>query len=257
LPELIRTPQLRWRVPNPVLATLIAKSSWLPATYQDPQGQLRTGTSKTSPQTSCLLMHLQTRPPPTGTLDVSVTGSATNGAGVSETTSPSATLRKLSRRLREEYTLPPSNASCRSQLSRLREYVLEKSSPSSLKTLTSCGSTTESTSLPPLGTVTTKLQVAALTLAATVLEPSSRLSLTVLVQTAADPHRVATATARSSLTAPPAAAAETLVAGQRRRKLQPRSQQEGRRRRQSRRSRPREQPRLRSLTGRPRRPPED
>jgi hypothetical protein len=41
------------------------------------------------------------------TLDVSVTGSATNGAGVSETTSPSATLRKLSRRSRAEYTLPP------------------------------------------------------------------------------------------------------------------------------------------------------
>jgi hypothetical protein len=36
LPELIRTPQLRWRVLNPVLATLIAKSSWLPATHQGP-----------------------------------------------------------------------------------------------------------------------------------------------------------------------------------------------------------------------------
>jgi hypothetical protein len=35
-----------------------------------------------------------------------------NGAGGSETTSPSATLRKLSRRSRAEYTLPPSNASC-------------------------------------------------------------------------------------------------------------------------------------------------
>jgi hypothetical protein len=44
----------------------------------------------------------------------------------------------------------PSNGSCRSQRShaRLREYALEKSSPSSLKTLTSCGSTTGSTSLP-------------------------------------------------------------------------------------------------------------
>jgi hypothetical protein len=79
-----------------------------------PPGQLRTGTLKTSPQTSCLLMHLQTRPPPTVTLDESVIGSTTNGAGVSETTSPSATLRKLSRRSRAEYTLPPSNASCRS-----------------------------------------------------------------------------------------------------------------------------------------------
>jgi hypothetical protein len=44
---------------------------------------------------------------------------------------------------------------------------------------------------------------------------------------------------------------------QRRRKLQPQSQQEGCRRRQSRRSRPHEQPRLRSLTRRLRRPPED
>jgi hypothetical protein len=47
--------------------------------------------------------------------------------------------------------IPPSNDSCRSQRShaRLREYALEKSSPSSLKTLTSCGSTTGSPSLPP------------------------------------------------------------------------------------------------------------
>jgi hypothetical protein len=52
-------------------------------------------------------MHLQTRPLPTAMLDVSVTGSAMNGAGGSETTSPSATLRKLSRRSRVEYTLPP------------------------------------------------------------------------------------------------------------------------------------------------------
>jgi hypothetical protein len=69
-----------------------------------------------------------------------------NDVGVSETTSPSATLRKLSRRSRAEYTLPPSNASCRSQRShaRLRGYALERSSPSSLKMLTSCGSTTGS-----------------------------------------------------------------------------------------------------------------
>jgi hypothetical protein len=38
---------------------------------------------------------------------------ATNGAGGSETTSPSATLQKLSKQSRAEYTLPPSNASCR------------------------------------------------------------------------------------------------------------------------------------------------
>jgi hypothetical protein len=61
---------------------------------------------------------------------------------------------------------------------------------------------------PPPGTATTKLRVAALTSAATVLEPSSRLSPTV---SPADPHKVATATVRSSLTAPPAAAAATLA----------------------------------------------
>jgi hypothetical protein len=77
------------------------------------------------------------------------------------------------------------------------------------------------------------------------------------VQTPADPHRVATATVRSSLTAPPAVAVVTLAVVAARRKLQPRSQQEGRRQRQSRRSRPREQPRLRSLTGRLRHPSED
>jgi hypothetical protein len=153
------------------------------------------------------------KPTPIGTLDVSVTEGATNGAGVCETTFPSATSQKLLKPSKAEYTLPPSNASCRSQRShaRLREYALEKSSPSSLKTLTSCGSTIGSTSLPPPGTATTKLQVAALTSAATVLEPSSWLSPTVLVQMPADPHRVATATVRSSLTAPPAAASVTLA----------------------------------------------
>jgi hypothetical protein len=99
LPELTRTPQLRWRLLSPALAPLIAKSSWPPVTRQDLQGRLKTSTLKTSPQTSYLLMHLQTRLSLTGTLNVSVTGSATNGADVSETTSPSATLRKLSRRL--------------------------------------------------------------------------------------------------------------------------------------------------------------
>jgi hypothetical protein len=123
-------------------------------------------------------------------------------------------LRKLSRRSRAEYTLPPSSASCRSQRShaRLREYAPEKSTPSSLKTPTSCGSTTGSTSLLPPGTATTKLQVAVLTSAATVLEPSSQLSPTVLAQTPADPHKVATATVRSSLTALLTAAAATLTA---------------------------------------------
>jgi hypothetical protein len=200
LPRLTRTLQLKWRALSPALATPIDKSSWLPATPPDYHGRLKTSTLRTPLQTSCLLMHLQTRLPLTGALDVSVTGSATNGAGVSETTSPSATLRKLSRRSREEYTLPPISASCRSQRShaRLRVYAPEKSSPSSLKMPTSCGSTTGSTSLLPPGTATTKLQVAMLTSAATVLEPSCRLSPTVLARTPADPHKVATAIARSS-----------------------------------------------------------
>jgi hypothetical protein len=65
----------------------------------------------------------------------------------------------------------------------------------------------------PSGTATTKLQVAALTSATTVLEPSYRLILTTLVQTPADPLKVATALQllaaimRSSLTATLAAAA--------------------------------------------------
>jgi hypothetical protein len=123
-------------------------------------------------------------------------------------------LRRPSSMSRAGYTPPLSNASCRSQRShaKLRGYAPEKSSPSSLKTPTSCGSTTGSTSLLPPGTATTKLQVIALTSATTVLEPSCRLSPTVLVRTPVDPHRVATATGRSSLTAAPAAAAVTLAA---------------------------------------------
>jgi hypothetical protein len=74
-------------------------------------------------------------------------------------------------------------------------------------------STTGSTSLLPPGTATTKLQVTAPTSVPTVLELSSQLSPTVLAQTPADLHRVATATARSSLTVLlPAAAAATLAA---------------------------------------------
>jgi hypothetical protein len=66
---------------------------------------------------------------------------------------------------------------------------------------------------PPSGTATTKLQVAALTSTAIVLEPSCRLSPTALAQTPADPLKVATtlqllaAIVRSSLTATLAAAA--------------------------------------------------
>jgi hypothetical protein len=121
--------------------------------------------------------------------------SGTNSADVSKTTSPSATLQRPSNKSRAGYTPPPSNASCRSQRShaKLRGYVLEKSSPSLQKTLTSCESTTGSTSLLPPGTATTKLQVAVRTSAVTVLEPRYRLSPTILVQTPADPHKMATA----------------------------------------------------------------
>jgi hypothetical protein len=51
---------------------------------------------------------------------------------------------------RAGYTPPRSNASCRSQRSyaKLRGYVLEKSSLSSQKTLTSCEPTTGSPSRP-------------------------------------------------------------------------------------------------------------
>jgi hypothetical protein len=65
---------------------------------------------------------------------------------------------------------------------------------------------------PPSGTATTKLLVIAQTSAATVLKLSFQLSPTVLVQTPADPHRMATAIVRSSLTAALAAAAVTLAA---------------------------------------------
>jgi hypothetical protein len=53
---------------------------------------------------------------------------------------------------------------------------------SSLKMPNSCESTTGSTSLIPLGTATTKLQVAAPTTVPTILELSSQLSPTVLVK---------------------------------------------------------------------------
>jgi hypothetical protein len=150
----------------------------------------------------------------TGTLYVSATEGGTNGVGVSEIAYPSATLQRRSNKSRVGYTPPPSNASCRSQRShaRLRGYTLEKSSPSSQKTLTSCESTTGLTSLLPPGTATTKLQVAVRTSAVIVLEPSCRLSPTVLVQTLVDPHKAATAIVRSSLTAILAAAAVTLAA---------------------------------------------
>jgi hypothetical protein len=71
---------------------------------------------------------------------------------------------------------------------------------------------------PPLGTSTTKLQVTARTSAVTVLEPRCRLSPTVLVQTPADPHKLATAPqllpaiARSSPTATLAAESATAEA---------------------------------------------
>jgi hypothetical protein len=71
---------------------------------------------------------------------------------------------------------------------------------------------------PPPGTATTKLQVAVPTSAATVLEPSCRPSPTVLVQTPADPLKLATvpqllpAIVRSSPTATLMAEAATAEA---------------------------------------------
>jgi hypothetical protein len=198
--------------------------------------------------------------PTKGTLDARETGSVTNDAGGSETTSPSATLRKLSRRSGAGYIPPLSNALCRSQRShvRLRAYALERSSPSSLKTHTSCGSTTGSTNLLPLGTTTTKLQVAAPTTVPTVLEPSSQLSRTALAPTLVDLHRVATATARSSPTVLwQAAAATSLTAVAATAEAPTMEPTGGPRRRRSRRPRPREQPRLWCLTGRLRCPSED
>jgi hypothetical protein len=81
---------------------------------------------------------------------VSATENGTNGASVFETTSPSATSQRLSTKSRVGYTLPQSNASCRSQRSpaKLRGCALEKSSPSLQKTLTSCELTTGSLSRP-------------------------------------------------------------------------------------------------------------
>jgi hypothetical protein len=96
--------------------------------------------------------------------------------------------------------------------------VLEKSSPSLQKTLTSCESTTGSPSHPPPGTATMKQQVAVLTSAVTVLDPSCRPSPTILGQTPADPLKLATALqllatiARSSLIATLAAEAATVEA---------------------------------------------
>jgi hypothetical protein len=71
---------------------------------------------------------------------------------------------------------------------------------------------------PPRGTATTKLQVAVLTSAETVLKPSCRPNPTVLVQTPADPLKLATAPqllpaiVRSSPTATLAAQAVTAEA---------------------------------------------
>jgi hypothetical protein len=178
---------------TPVLATPTAKSSWLLATRQDPQGQQTTDTSKTFPQTGYLLKHPRMRLTPTGTLDVSVTESGTNDAGIFETASPSAKTQRLSTKSRVGYTPPRSNALCRSQRShaKLRGCALEKSSPGLQKTLTSCESTTGSLSHPLPGT--TKPQVAARTSVVTVLELSCRPIPTILVQRPADPLKVATA----------------------------------------------------------------
>jgi hypothetical protein len=107
------------------------------------------------------------------------------------------------------------------------------------------------TQAPPSGTATTKPQAAVWTSVVTVLERSYQLTPIALRQRPTDPLKVATALApqaaiaRSFLTATLAAGAPTMeLAG-------------GPGRRRSRRPRPREQPRLRSLTWRLQRPPEN
>jgi hypothetical protein len=108
-----------------------------------------------------------------------------------------------------------------------------------------------------------KLRVAAQTSAATVLEPSCRLIPTALAQTPADPHKVATtlhllaAIVRSSLTTTLAAVAATLAAAAATAEAPTMGPTGGPVAGRSQRSRLREQPRLWSLTGRLRRPPED
>jgi hypothetical protein len=159
------------------------------------------------------------RPTPTGTLDVNATESGTNSVDISETASPSATSQRLSTKSRVGYTLPQSNASCRSQRShaKLRGCVQEKSSPSLQKTPTSC-ELTGSLSHPPPGTATMKPQVAAWTSVVTVLELSCRPIPIVLAQWPADPLKVArapqllAAIVRSSLIATPAAEIATAEA---------------------------------------------
>jgi hypothetical protein len=127
--------------------------------------------------------------------------------------------------------------------------------PSSLKKLTSFGSTTESTNLLQLSPATMKLLVAAPTTVLTVLELTSQPSQTVAAPTPADLHCKTAATEKlfpaalrqvAAATTPTAAAATAAAptmgptGGLGRRQL-----------------RPREQPRLRRLTRRVRRPPED
>jgi hypothetical protein len=126
---------------------------------------------------------------------VSATESGTNGAGVFETTSPSATSQRLSTKSRVGCTLPRSNASCPSQRSRakLRGCTQEKSSPSSQRTLTSCELTIGSPNHSPSGIATTKPQVAVRTSIVTVLKLNYQPIPTVLVQRPADPLKVATA----------------------------------------------------------------
>jgi hypothetical protein len=96
-----------------------------------------------------------------------------------------------------------------------------------------------------------------LTSAATVLEPSCQLNPTVLAQTPADPHRVATAIARSSLTALPTAAAVTLTAAAATTEAPTTEPTGGPAAAATAAVGPCEQPWLRCLTGRLRRPPED
>jgi hypothetical protein len=77
-----------------------------------PSGTQPTATSKTYQQTSCLPMHPLMKPTTTRTPDVSSTGSAMNGADVSENPSLYGISQRPSIKSPTGFTLPPNNASC-------------------------------------------------------------------------------------------------------------------------------------------------
>jgi hypothetical protein len=104
--------QPRWRLLTPVSVPLIAKSSWLLARRQDPQGPDLITISTISQHTSCLPMHPPMKPTTTRTPDESATGSATNGVDVSENPSLYGISQRPSIKSPAGCTLPLNSASC-------------------------------------------------------------------------------------------------------------------------------------------------